>query len=45
MPQSPYFSGPLYTRMAEDPHLGGMSGRTHDGYPRAVRKLADFRQT
>ena len=45
MPQSSYFTGPLYTRMAEDLHLGGMSERTHDGYLRAVRKLADFCQT
>ncbi len=45
MPHSPYFTGPLYTRMAEDLHLEGMSQRTHDGYLRAVRKLADFCQT
>ena len=26
-------------------HLGGMSQRTHDGYPRAVRQLADYCRT
>jgi site-specific recombinase XerD len=31
--------------MAEDLHLGGMSERTHAGYLRAVRKLADYCQT
>jgi hypothetical protein len=41
MPQSTYFTGSLYSRMAEDLHLGGMSERTHAGYLRAVRKLAD----
>lgn len=45
MPQSPYFTGTLYARMAEDLHLGGMSERTHAGYLRAVRKLADYCQT
>ena len=45
MPQSRYFTGSLYTRMAEDLHLGGMAERTHAGYLRAVRKLADFSQT
>ena len=42
MAQSSYFTGPLYARMAEDLHLGGMSERTHAGYLRAVRKLADL---
>ena len=42
---SKYFNGPLYTRMAEDLHLGGMSERTHAGYLRAVRKLADYCKT
>lgn len=45
MSLSPYFTGPLYTRMADDLHLAGMSERTHDGYLRAVRKLADFCRT
>ena len=39
---SPYFNGPLYERMSQDLHLGGMSNRTHEGYLRAVRQLADF---
>jgi len=25
--QSPYFNGPLYERMSEDLHLGGMTGK------------------
>lgn len=43
--RSPFFVDPLYSRMAEDLHLGGMSQRTHDGYLRAVRQLADYCQT
>jgi site-specific recombinase XerD len=43
--RSRYFVGPLYSRMADDLHLGGMSQRTHDGYLRAVRQLADFCKT
>ena len=39
---SPYFNGSLYQRMSEDLHLGGLSKRTHEGYLRAVRQLADF---
>jgi len=39
---SPYFNGPLYERMSEDLHLGGMAKRTDEGYLRAVRHLADF---
>ena len=39
---SPYFNGPLYERMSQDLHLGGMAKRTHTGYLRAVRQLADF---
>lgn len=45
MSHSVYFTGLLYDRMAEDLHLGGMSDRTHAGYLRAVRKLADYCQT
>lgn len=45
MPKSTYFTGSLYSRMAEDLHLGGMSERTHAGYLRAVRKLADYCKT
>lgn len=43
--RSPHFVDPLYSRMAEDLHLGGMSQRTHDGYLRAVRQLADYCRT
>lgn len=39
---SKFFRGPLYDRMSEDLHLGGMSERTHAGYLRAVRQLADY---
>jgi hypothetical protein len=39
---SKYFNGSLYTRMVEDLHIGGKSERTHAGYLRAVRKLAEF---
>jgi site-specific recombinase XerD len=31
--------------MSEDLHLGGMAKRTHEGYLRAVRQLADFCRT
>ena len=40
-----FFVDPLYSRMADDLHLGGMSQRTHDGYLRAVRQLADYCKT
>ena len=42
MAHSSYFNGSLYQRMSDDLHLGGMSERTHSGYLRAVRKLADY---
>jgi len=42
---SAHFFGKLYDRMAEDLHLVDMSERTHAGYPRAVRQLADYCQT
>ena len=45
MAQSKFFTGKLYARMADDLHLGGMSERTHAGYLRAVRQLADYSQT
>lgn len=44
-PKSSLFTGRRYTRMAEDLHLAGMSERTHAGYLRAVRQLADYCQT
>lgn len=42
---SKFFRGKTYARMAEDLHLGGMSERTHAGYLRAVRQLADYCKT
>lgn len=42
---SPFFSGKYYQAMAEDLDLCGMATRTHAGYLRAVRQLADFCQT
>ncbi len=45
MARSKFFTGKLYNRMADDLHLGGMSDRTHAGYLRAVRQLADYCQT
>ena len=44
MSKSTHFNGKLYQRMADDLHLAGMSQRTHDGYLRAVRQLADYCQ-
>lgn len=45
MAHSTCFNGPLYERMSDDLHLAGVSQRTHDGYLRAVRQLADFCKT
>lgn len=45
MSHSPFFTGKLYQKMSDDLHLAGMSERTHAGYLRAVRKLADYCQT
>jgi len=42
MSRSADFTGPLHDRMLEDLHLEGTSERTHSGYLRAVRKLADY---
>jgi hypothetical protein len=44
MSHSPFFTGELYQKMSDDLHLAGMSERTHQGYLRAVRKLADYCQ-
>jgi site-specific recombinase XerD len=44
MSKSTHFNGPLYQRMSDDLHLAGVSQRTHDGYLRAVRQLADYCQ-
>ena len=45
MSHSKFFTGKLYQRMSDDLHLAGMSERTHEGYLRAVRQLADYCQT
>lgn len=42
MSHSKFFTGKLYQRMSDDLHLAGMSERTHQGYLRAVRQLADY---
>lgn len=44
MAQSLHFRGPLYQQMGDDLHLAGFGKRTHDGYLRAVRQLADYCQ-
>ena len=44
MAKSNFFNGKLYQRMSDDLHLAGVSQRTHDGYLRAVRQLADYCQ-
>lgn len=41
MAQSSFFTGPLYQKMSEDLQLTGKGKRTHDGYLREIRKLAD----
>jgi len=42
MAVSKFFTGKLYQTMSDDLHLAGMGQRTHDGYLRAVRQLADY---
>ncbi len=42
---SAFFSGKYYQAMADDLVLCGMAQRTHAGYLRAVRQLADYCQT
>ncbi len=37
-----FFRQELYQQMSDDLHLTGKAKRTHDGYLRAVRQLADF---
>ena len=44
MNKSKFFCGMLYQRMSDDLHLAGLSQRTHDGYLRAIRQLADYCQ-
>ncbi len=45
MSHSKFFTGKLYQRMSDDLYLAGMSERTHTGYLRAVRQLADYSKT
>ena len=40
-----FFSGKFYKAMAEDLELCGLAKRTHAGYLRAVRQLADYCKT
>lgn len=40
--RSKFFVDPLYSRMSDDLHLTGKGERTHAGYLRAVRQLADY---
>ena len=42
MAQSEFFCGPLYQKMSEDLQITGKGKRTHDGYLREIRKLADY---
>ena len=41
MAESTFFTGPLRTKMSEDLQLTSNAQRTHDGYLREIRKLAD----
>ena len=41
---SEFFKGKWTNKLVENLRLAGMSKRTVDGYVRAIRKLADFRQ-
>lgn len=44
MVHSAFFTGRLYEKMSEDLQLTGKAKRTHDGYLREIRKLADYCQ-
>lgn len=44
MAVSKFFCGALYLKMSEDLQLTGKARRTHDGYLREIRKLADHYQ-
>ncbi len=41
MAESTFFTGPLRNKMSEDLQLTSKATRTHDGYLREIRKLAD----
>ncbi len=45
MAHSQFFGGSLYQKMSEDLHLTGKGKRTHDGYLREIRKMADHCRT
>lgn len=45
MARSNFFSPQLFQQMSDDLHLAGLGKRTHDGYLRAIRQLADYCQT
>jgi site-specific recombinase XerD len=42
MAHSKFFTGALYLKMSEDLQITGKGKRTHDGYLREIRKLADY---
>ncbi|MEQ1905855.1 MAG: hypothetical protein ABL888_16825 [Pirellulaceae bacterium] len=42
---SKFFRQELYQRMSDDLHLTCKASRTHNGYLRAVRQLAEFAKT
>ena len=42
MAQSEFFTGSLYQKMSDDLLLTSKARRTHDGYLREIRKLAEF---
>ena len=41
MAHSQFFNGSLYQKMSEDLQITGKGKRTHDGYLREIRKMAD----
>ena len=45
MPQSPFFNGALYQKMSDDLYVTGKGKRTHDGYLREIRKMAEHCRT
>ena len=45
MAQSAFFTGPLRQKMSEDLQLTGKARRTHDGYLREIRQLAEYYRT
>ena len=45
MAHSKFFTGSLYQKMSEDLQVTGKGKRTHDGYLREIRKLAEYFRT